>query len=301
MPTLFLHVGLHKTGTTSLQKAFFDNRAALERQGFLYPRTGLSPKPVNWGHHELAYALRHRPQGTEMWQALRKEADDAGLPNVVVSSEELSLLPFASLPGPAPFKLISQIFEGYDVRLICYLRPQAEMISSLYNHHVKSVGEKRDILEFIAQVAPRLDYQNYLNVAAHGLGTGAIEVRLYQKSHMKNGDIISDMADRLGIDLTHGFTIRQAALNSGLTREGLQAMLEANRRLAGDPEQLKAERTAIIERHRAPAFYRHQLLSDEILQVIEALYRNKNRQISRRFLGRNEPLFSVSSEAEALT
>lgn len=300
MPTLFLHVGLHKTGTTSLQKAFFDNRAALERQGVLYPSTGLSPKPVNWGHHELAYALRQRPQGLEMWQALREEADAAGLPKVLVSSEELSLLPFPTLPGPAAFKLISEVFEGYDVRLICYLRPQAEMIASLYNHHVKSVGEHRDILEFIAQVAPRLDYQNYLNVAAHGLGPETVEVRRYQKSHMKNGDIISDMAERLGIDLTRGFVLRQTALNSGLTREGLQAMLEANRRLAGDPEKLKVARTAIIEQHRAPAFYRHNLLSDEMLQLIEALYRNKNRQIARRFLGRDEPLFAVNSNAKAL-
>ena len=152
MPTLYIHTGLHKTGTTSLQKAFFDNRAALARQNVLYPDAGLSQKPFNWGHHELAYAMRRRAGAQALWQSLRDEADASGLDKILVSSEELSLLPFPHFPGAEPYKLIAKIFEGYEIRHITYLRPQAELICSLYNHNVKAVGERRDILEFIADV-----------------------------------------------------------------------------------------------------------------------------------------------------
>ena len=99
MPTLFIHTGLHKTGTTSLQKAFFDNRRVLARQGLLYPDTGLSPNPGNWGHHELALALRQQESGEALWQALRAEADASGLDRVLVSSETLSHLPYPRLPN----------------------------------------------------------------------------------------------------------------------------------------------------------------------------------------------------------
>ncbi|NDW01330.1 hypothetical protein [Salipiger sp. PrR002] len=300
MPTLYIHVGLHKTGTTSLQKTLHDNRPALREQGILYPETGLSEKAANWGHHELAYALRHRGKARQFWTAMREEADAKALPKVMISSEEFALLPFPTMPGAEPFKLIAEIFASYEIQLICYLRPQAEMIESLYNHNVKSVGEQRGILDFMAQIAPRLEYQHYLNVAALGLGPQAIIVRRYQKAHMKNGDIVSDIAELIGLD-RGPLSLKTAELNPGLTARGMAEMLEANRRHADNPMRLQAARSRILAKHRAPAFYRHELLSPETRQVIEALYRAKNRQISRRFLKRDEDLFPVDPQPETAT
>ncbi|WP_417743885.1 hypothetical protein [Salipiger sp.] len=298
MPTLYLHVGLHKTGTTTLQKTLHDNQDALARQGVLYPRTGLSQQPANWGHHELSYALRKRETAQEMWTALRREADAAALPKLVVSSEEFSLLPGPGLPGAEPFKLIAKFFEGYEIRLICYLRPQSELIASLYNHNVKSVGEQSGIMEFIARVAPRLEYHNYLNIAALGLGGAkTIIVRRYQKVHMTDGDIVADMAELIGVDAS-GFRRPKAPLNSGLTAEGMAHMLEANRRHADNPTRLKIARKRILDQHLAPPFYRHELLSAEAQQLIEAIYRYKNRHIARHYLGLDGELFPTQAGSE---
>ena len=292
MPTLYIHTGLHKTGTTSLQKAFFDNRAALARQNVLYPDAGLSQKPFNWGHHELAYAMRRRAGAQALWQSLRDEADASGLDKILVSSEELSLLPFPHFPGAEPYKLIAKIFEGYEIRHITYLRPQAELICSLYNHNVKAVGERRDILEFIADVTPRLEYQHYLNVAALGLGVQSIIVRRYTPQHLIDSDIISDIADLTGIDLDNGFDRPKAPLNPGLSSKGLEAMLLTNRRYAEQPLRLQAERKRIIAQHPASAFHRPSLLTDEARSLIEALYLQKNRMVARRYLGSDEELFT---------
>lgn len=292
MPTLYIHTGLHKTGTTSLQKAFFDNRAALARQGVLYPQTGVPENPNHWGHHDLAYALRNGPRARTLWRELRAEADEAGLDKVVVSSEELSLLPFPGIPPKRSYGIIAESFEGYDIRLICYLRPQAELVASLYNHNVKSVGERGDILDFMARVATRLDYQHYLNTAAMVLGNKAIEVRRYQKHRMVGGDTVSDMADRLGITLGPDFEKPVRSLNPALTAEGMAEMLEANRRHAENPARLKTARQRILAKHRAPSFYEHQVLSDEMCRTIEALYRSKNRQIAKRYLNLDGDLFA---------
>lgn len=291
MPRLILHTGTHKTGTTSLQKAFHDNRKHLSRHSVLYPETGLSQKPQNWGHHELAYAMRNENSARLLWSALRKEADEAGLETVFVSSEELSLLPFALLPGVAPYRIMADCFDGYDVRILCYVRPQVDMVASLYNHHIKSVGETEDILPFLARIAPRLEYANYLNVAAVALGgEDAIWLRRYGKHWMK-GDIVSDVAAVLDMPLWRGFGWRGHKMNPGLTAAGLAKMLDANRHHADDPDALAQERKRILATHRAAPYETHQPLSNEARATITALFRYKNTQIGRRYLHLDGDLF----------
>ena len=283
MPRLILHTGIHKTGTTSLQKAFLDNRRWLRGAGILYPATGLSTQPENWGHHDLAYALRAEDTGHKLWSELRSEADASGLDTLFVSSEELSLLPFPRLPGTRPYQLITDCFAGYDITLLVYLRPQADLVASLYNHHVKSVGETRDVLDFLAEIAPRLDYAHYLNVAAVTLGTDAIRLRRYGPPWMQ-GDVLADVAGQIGLTLDRGFARPKTPLNPGLSKAGLAEMLAANRRLAASPDQLARERKRIVAAHHAPPHRSHDMLGVETRRTIEALYHYKNIQIGRRFL-----------------
>jgi hypothetical protein len=50
MPTVYLHIGYPKTGTTLLQNYFAQNRGVLRQKGILCPPIGTS-----WtGHHVLA-------------------------------------------------------------------------------------------------------------------------------------------------------------------------------------------------------------------------------------------------------
>ncbi|WP_397544404.1 hypothetical protein [Roseovarius salis] len=58
MPTLLIHIGAHKTGTTALQRAFEQNTAVLAAHGVTYPRT-------NWFHfaqHRLAFLWRRQQE-----------------------------------------------------------------------------------------------------------------------------------------------------------------------------------------------------------------------------------------------
>ncbi|SDY47533.1 hypothetical protein SAMN05444004_101531 [Jannaschia faecimaris] len=291
MPRLIVHAGIHKTGTTTLQKTLHANRTALQRQGILYPETGLLAKPNTWGHHDLAYALRNADRGRDIWTALRAEADGTGQGTVVVSSEELSLLPFPRLPGMAPYKIIAECFSGWDITLLCYLRPQADVVASLYNHQVKSVGEAGDVFDFLPRVSQRLEYANYLNLAAAGLGVDAIRVRRYGRTWMR-GDILDDVAGEIGLDLSQGIVRAARDLNPGLTRSGLEAMLAANRRYTGDPGRLLRERRRILSKHAAAAEKSHDALSPDMRRTITALYHTKNVQVGRRFLKLDGNLFN---------
>ncbi len=291
MPTLWLHTGLHKTGTTTIQKAMHQNAQALAEQGFFYPATGLlNDNKASWGHHGLAYALRHEKKGREVWQALREEADRSGLPNTVVSSEELSLLPWPTLPGVKPYQIMADAFEGYEIVLLCYLRPQVDMVGALYNHHVKSVGETGDIMDFLSRCAPRLDYIQYLHVASVGLKEARIQVRRYGRDWLE-GDILDDLAMTIGLDLSRGFQRPLTALNPGLTVTGIAEMTAANIRLAHDPARLKRERTRLLRKYKAAPYESCNMLSQEARRTIEALYKYKNTQIGRRFMKLDGDLF----------
>ena len=50
---LLLHVGTHKTATTSLQAALVASSGELASDGTLYPETGR----IHFGHHNIAWGL----------------------------------------------------------------------------------------------------------------------------------------------------------------------------------------------------------------------------------------------------
>ena len=65
-----IHAGIHRTGTTSLQRFLADNRAALAGQGVGYPGEATN-------HQALAWALKRGESGAEAVLAL-VEAAGAG-------------------------------------------------------------------------------------------------------------------------------------------------------------------------------------------------------------------------------
>jgi len=54
--TLFIHIGPHKTGATTIQHGLGLNEKILRRKGVLIPKSG-RPFPKNGGVHNLAWQL----------------------------------------------------------------------------------------------------------------------------------------------------------------------------------------------------------------------------------------------------
>ncbi len=82
MRRLYLHVGLHKTGTSYLQRLFVENRALLAAAGL-----GLGPfqDPVSGSHHPILAAIER--EGPE---AVFARAAEAPGERLLISAEELS-------------------------------------------------------------------------------------------------------------------------------------------------------------------------------------------------------------------
>jgi hypothetical protein len=127
----FLHIGVHKTGTTSIQHLLNSNRAALQSKGYYYPSAG-QPNDLP-GHHNIAWQL---------WGDLRFR-DDLGTvedliseiierpEHIILSSEDFSCA--MELATDAFSNFVTRLQSaGFHVTIIVYLRNYLDWMVSVY-------------------------------------------------------------------------------------------------------------------------------------------------------------------------
>ena len=135
---VFLHVGLHKTGTTYVQQLMRANRRPLRDQGVLYPGGEGFPSQV------LAVfdLLGRRPRGagrdtriTGAWQAMVDGVAAADPPTVLVSDEHLSLA------APRQARTAVHSFPDREVHVVVTVRDLARTLTSAWQEEVKNRGQ----------------------------------------------------------------------------------------------------------------------------------------------------------------
>lgn len=135
--TIFIHAGMHKTGSTAIQKFLTGNRARLRELGVYVPVAGTEIH----GHNHLALtgavARIDRPEPGGAFDRLRSELEQAGHPRqVLISAED-----FSPKFGRRPYldKLARFCAGlGYAPHIVAYVRPQAPAINSMFTQHVKN-------------------------------------------------------------------------------------------------------------------------------------------------------------------
>lgn len=153
----FVHIGAPKTGTTYLQQFLHDNRAALRRQGLLYPEVSLR----GYGHHDLAFLLAGgypdwaTPQ-PRMLDDLAAELDAATQGHagpLLLSSEDFYLF-------PAPERLREMLADvgvlaSHRPVIVVYVRRQDDAHVSWYNQTIKAQGHTHSLDECIEASSAR--------------------------------------------------------------------------------------------------------------------------------------------------
>ncbi len=135
---LIVHVGTHKTGSTSIQAYCMDNYEALWRDGCLYPRAGRIDQRGTevLNHHPLIRSIiGESPHLLEaQLTALGEEIVAAGPQVVVLSSEILS----REYLSAAPFEVIRSLFPHAQREWVIFLRRQADVLASRYAEMIKT-------------------------------------------------------------------------------------------------------------------------------------------------------------------
>ena len=127
--TLYLHIGLHKTGSSALQTFFARNIDALAAHGLCYPEGHTHGQAVA-GHVTSgnATSLYHRLLEGRLvptFEALLREVGEP--PRMLLSTEA-----FASLSREQVEELLAVLSSTYRVRVICFVRDVYPLLWSGY-------------------------------------------------------------------------------------------------------------------------------------------------------------------------
>jgi hypothetical protein len=242
----FLHIGTHKTGTTSLQTFLAANEQCLERNGIFVPSSGRA-----WpgsGNHNLAWELSGDPRfdpALGSWRDVLGEIRSRNPPAVCLSSEDFVHLQRT----PDSLCRIRQELNsiGYQVRIVVYLRPQADYIESLYAELVKDrshIAFRKYLGEIFSSGAFSLggpwtcpfDYGELLDSFAKAFRADRMVVHPYRANRRAKyliDDLISVISPRRkirGLD----FSACRERLNPSLNFAQVVELRLANRRKSGE-------------------------------------------------------------------
>lgn len=129
MSKVILHIGTHKTASTTIQDTFRINADLLAQHGVIYPWLD-----NHTGHHGLVHGWKGMAKAYQLpggsLAALQQLAKDYGNSDktVLISSEEFS--------RSGPLSVLSEVREALSafdqIEVVCMLRPQWQFLQSIY-------------------------------------------------------------------------------------------------------------------------------------------------------------------------
>lgn len=286
---LYLHIGTHKTGTTSLQRFFSQNREILKKQGIVYPDTRIDP----YAHHALGWsfnieteivpnAILNKLKSFEKeWSIIYQAAGD----KVLVSSETL-----LSLSQEQMFQ-VREITRDFNVKIVIYLRRQDEMAASVLNELIK---RGRWTKTCSGEIPYQLDYFKIITVWKDVFGIKNIIVRPFEDLQFYKKSIFADFSYHiLGIELNDDMLIPSTNLNPRLSRD----LLEYKRLLNHYPVEWQDSHDIIrflVHYSEKQKQSEHEMcFKKELLSPHEKLefcrrYEKSNSIIAREYLARKD-------------
>ena len=158
MSTLYIHIGTHKTGTSTIQRYFNSMASRFRKQGILqYPESG-RPDIAPDGHHLLAWSLskfiqkKRGDYDKSSWADLLREIEADNMATIFISAEGLCYLTEEEID-----ELASMIKE-FDSKVIIYLRNQLSFMASDYKQQIKSGTQAETFRKYLEKNINRCNY-----------------------------------------------------------------------------------------------------------------------------------------------
>jgi hypothetical protein len=288
---IYLHIGLHKTGTSMLQKYMFQNADLLKENGYLYPYVGI----VNNAHHLLAWPLNEtHPRYKSLQEVydetlttLKHEISKSDCENIILSSED-----FSKIYSPENLKRLSKSLQEFNVKVIVYVRRQDHFLQSLYSQVVKQSRYPRDISRFVQEALTKEEIWNMkpkLDIWSKYFGQDNIILRVYEKQQLTDG-LLADFVQCIGLHIDVS-TYASKRVNSSLSYNLLNYLTYCNTLplTNGQHEKLVAALEEISGSHTVET---RDLLSPKERILILNKCDDSNKQIAKTYFGEDrEQLF----------
>ena len=250
---LLLHIGMPKTGTSTLQRTLLAHRRRLSRVGVLYPRPARREANHNrivapfFEADDMHRALLHgRPNGasaqklgTHVWNDIRREVAGSDASTTILSGELFYGLREDRLRRLAA--LLREVFDPIDV--VCYVREPAAYYVSLAQQLVRGTARITPPARFrmrTSRCLPRF----------HAAFDDRVTVRAFEPTALVDGDIVTDFVTAVLPEARAALPRQQRIrANESISAEAM-CVLQQRRLAAGGPDRLTRRAARTVERLR---------------------------------------------------
>lgn len=232
---IYIHIGVHKTGTSSIQAALYGNRRKLQRHDINYlgidenHSTTLFPlfcdAPEKYWINRRAgidTAAKAARKNAATARALRRALDGNRCSRFVISGEALSVLSTAGVVR------LQQTLSRYAtrIRVIVYLREPYSYITSAFQQRLRQ-GET---YEGLIAKGPLPNYRARLSSYIEVFGREALDIRVFDQDRFVDGNLIADFLCAIGAPPAIAKELPVRHLNTALSLEAAWLLNEVNKR-----------------------------------------------------------------------
>ncbi|MEJ1158641.1 hypothetical protein [Prosthecomicrobium sp. N25] len=214
MAKLFLHIGMPKAGSTSIQEAFDAHRAALRAHGINYPDLGPSHSKVYLALFS-AKKLKLRTRVTKHLGAdeALEDYDLGELERVLAAELTFGNAPVTVSSGEMLFRFSARQCRDLkafldphfsEIRIVAYLREPIGLANSRAQQNVKggretlsAMADLKAIRSGRSALVPH--YREALETWMGVFGRDALEIREFDRKAFLGGDLVTDFAALVGV------------------------------------------------------------------------------------------------------
>ncbi|MDO4632946.1 MAG: hypothetical protein Q4B01_03715 [Eubacteriales bacterium] len=316
MATVYLHIGMPKTGTTAIQNFMALNRDLLAEKGVSYPDMGFHYP--GRGYNRNAFFLHgegYNAEGAERCDWREKPEYPEGMKQLselgrkfetIVISDEGNW--WGGVRRKKFWPMLKQDMDaaGLELKVIVYLRRQEDFAQSHYEQRVKE-GFTHSFEEYLVwkdRAEYPFDYEATLAKIAESVGSENIIVRVYEKGQFQGEEhtIFSDFLEIFGLKMADGFELENTVRNVSLEGDALELRRALNRvpEMRGVSHRLTLDlkRVQEIEDYAWKRGQEMYFASEDAFEAFKARYAEGNAAVARKYLGREDgKLFQKESHA----
>lgn len=220
MKKLFLHVGPHKTGSTSIQKFLLDNRAELFKSNLVYPKRF----QTIFGHHKFRDLVEKKAFSEEDLAFYNDESH-----NFLLSSED-----FISL-NKEHFEYLRHSFESKQIIVLFTWRRASFKLYSIWQETVKHGGTQSFFAYYHEHLAKPAQSQMLsadlkLNMFCNVFGKENVKIIDYEAS-TANSSLLHDFVTTLDMKWDSAFVTPEKnsnAVNRSMALEDVEVIRALN-------------------------------------------------------------------------
>lgn len=305
--TVFIHIGLMKTGTSAIQSMLWNNTSFFLERDYFIPR--INHEANNYLGFSLLdeippmIHIKLKSSREDIYRRLLREINHSKAKNVVLSAEAFSLISTEEFIGENAPIYLKHFFDSdkFDVKIIAFIRRQDEYLESQYNQHVKTHNfwnlYDEDIESFYKLKAELFDFKKIISKWSKVFGIENVKIAAY-KSKV---DVRVEFLKLIGLTNYDKLPLSSNLINEKLGLKALDFMRTANK--FGIKKQSVKQNYELIEiisaTLKAEDKYGSILSPERKKQVLDS-YSKDNLEISNMYLDADTSWFTGESISDEI-